>query len=95
LKPTLIIGEPGGMQWTEYEFGPYALTLVARPECSTLAQTVAPWRWKWKTLTPPSHICARTRKVPRRANAHTCLPHGDVFDPDGNTWHSQAEGEIS
>jgi len=49
LKPTLIIGEPGGMQWTEYEFGPYALTLGCAPGMFNPSQTVAPWRWKWKT----------------------------------------------
>ena len=31
LKPTMIIGEPGGMQWTEYEFGPHALSLGCAP----------------------------------------------------------------
>jgi predicted enzyme related to lactoylglutathione lyase len=31
LKPTMIVGEPGGMQWTEYEFGPYALSLGCAP----------------------------------------------------------------
>src|SRR5688572_23912074 len=29
LKPTMVVGEPGGMQWTEYEIGPGALALGA------------------------------------------------------------------
>jgi len=31
LKPTLIIGEPGGMQWTEYEFGQHCLSIGCAP----------------------------------------------------------------
>ena len=27
LKPTMIVGEPGGMQWTEYDIGPGTLAL--------------------------------------------------------------------
>jgi predicted enzyme related to lactoylglutathione lyase len=29
LKPTLIVGEAGGMQWTEYDIGPGTLSLGA------------------------------------------------------------------
>ena len=29
LKPTMIVGEPGGMQWTEYDIGPGTLALGA------------------------------------------------------------------
>ena len=31
LKPTLIIGEAGGMQWTEYEFGPHCVSIGCAP----------------------------------------------------------------
>ncbi len=27
LKPTMVFGEPGGMQWTEYDIGPATLAL--------------------------------------------------------------------
>ena len=27
LKPTVVFGEPGGMQWTEYDIGPGTLAL--------------------------------------------------------------------
>ena len=29
LKPTMAVGEPGGMQWTEYDIGPSTLSLGA------------------------------------------------------------------
>jgi predicted enzyme related to lactoylglutathione lyase len=29
LKPTLVVGETGGMQWTEYDIGPGTLALGA------------------------------------------------------------------
>ena len=29
LKPTMIVGEAGGMQWTEYDIGPGTLSLGA------------------------------------------------------------------
>ena len=29
LKPTLVFGEPGGMQWTEYDIGPGTLALAS------------------------------------------------------------------
>ncbi len=29
LKPTMQVGEPGGMQWTEYDIGPGTLSLGA------------------------------------------------------------------
>lgn len=29
LKPTMLVGEPGGMQWTEYDIGPGTLSLGA------------------------------------------------------------------
>ncbi len=29
LKPTMVVGETGGMQWTEYDIGPGALALGA------------------------------------------------------------------
>jgi predicted enzyme related to lactoylglutathione lyase len=29
LKPSMTVGEPGGMQWTEYEIGPATLALGA------------------------------------------------------------------
>jgi len=32
LKPAMTVGEPGGMQWTEYELGNGTLALGAGPE---------------------------------------------------------------
>jgi predicted enzyme related to lactoylglutathione lyase len=29
LRPTMVVGEPGGMQWTEYDIGPGTLALGA------------------------------------------------------------------
>lgn len=29
LKPTMVHGDPGGMQWTEYDIGPATLALCA------------------------------------------------------------------
>ncbi len=29
LKPTMVVGEPSGMQWTEYDIGPGTLALGA------------------------------------------------------------------
>jgi len=31
LKPTLLVGEPGGMQWTEYDIGTGTLSLGSAP----------------------------------------------------------------
>ena len=45
LKPTTI-KDSGHGQWTEYEFGPYALAIGS----------AAPPRWRSKTSTRPSRI---------------------------------------
>jgi len=31
LKPTMIVGEPGGMQWTEYDIGAGTLSIGSAP----------------------------------------------------------------
>jgi predicted enzyme related to lactoylglutathione lyase len=31
LKPTMVVGEAGGMQWTEYDIGPGTLAIGAGP----------------------------------------------------------------
>jgi predicted enzyme related to lactoylglutathione lyase len=86
LKPTMAHGEPGGMQWTEYDLGNGTLSLgCGAPD--------------WK---PTSQSCSVTLEVEDFAQAITHLKaHGVkfkmepfptpvcemafIFDPEGNT----------
>ena len=54
LKPTIVTDTEHG-QWTEYEFGPYALASVARQLSNPVRTAVAP-RSKWRILMRPSRI---------------------------------------
>jgi catechol 2,3-dioxygenase-like lactoylglutathione lyase family enzyme len=53
LQPTTVTDTEHG-QWTEYEFGPYVLTLGCAPGFKP--SPGAALRSKWRISTPPSRI---------------------------------------
>ena len=85
LKPTMVFGEPGGMQWTDYDIGAGTLALgsapgwKASPDGCTVAFEVAGFDAAIAKL--------REHKVVFRIEpmASPVCQMAMIHDPDGNT----------
>ena len=86
LKPTMLVGEPGGMQWTEYDIGSGTLALGAgapdwnpRPDGASVGLEVVDFDGAIAHL--------RDHKVKFRMEPFPTpvCKMAFIFDPDGNT----------
>lgn len=53
LKPTMMVGEPGGMQWTEYDVGNGTLSIGAGRRIGSPRRPAAWSAWKSKISRRP------------------------------------------
>ena len=86
LKPTMVVGETGGMQWTEYDIGPGTLSLGAgvpdwkpRSDGCSVGLEVEDFDAAIAHLRA-SHVKFRTEPFP----TPVCRM-AFISDPDGNT----------
>jgi predicted enzyme related to lactoylglutathione lyase len=86
LKPTLQVGQPGGMQWTEYDIGPGTLALGAgapdwqpRPDGCSVGLEVEDFD------AAIAHLRERKVKFRMEPIPTPVCRMAFISDPDGNT----------
>lgn len=86
LKPTLLHGEPGGMQWAEYDIGPGTLSLGAGvPDWLPTAQGCSVTLEVEDFDAAVAQLKSNNVKFKMEPFPTPVCRMAFIFDPDGNT----------
>ncbi len=86
LKPTMVFGEPGGMQWTEYDIGPGTLSLgCGAPDWKPLADGCSVALEVEDFDAAIAHLRANKVKFRMEPFPTPVCRMAMISDPDGNT----------
>ena len=85
LKPTMIVGEPGGMQWTEYDIGSGTLSLGAgAPDWKPTATGCSVGLEMEDFDAAIAHLKANGVKFKMEAFPTPVCTMAFIYDPEGN-----------
>ena len=86
LKPTMVVGEAGGMQWTEYDIGPGTLSLGAgAPDWTPRADGCSVGLEMEDFDAAIAHLRANNVKFKMEPFPTPVCRMAFISDPDGNT----------
>jgi predicted enzyme related to lactoylglutathione lyase len=86
LKPTVIVGEAGGMQWTEYDIGPGTLSLgCGAPDWQPRSDGCSVGLEMEDFDAAIAHLKQHNTRFRMEATQTPVCRMAMVFDPDGNT----------
>jgi predicted enzyme related to lactoylglutathione lyase len=86
LKPTMQVGEPGGMQWVEYDIGPGTLSLGAgAPDWKPRSDGCSVGLEVEDFDAAIAHLRARNAKFHMEPFTTPVCRMAFIRDPDGNT----------
>lgn len=86
LKPTMLVGEAGGMQWTEYDIGPGTLALGAgAPDWKPRSDGASVGLEVEDFDAAIAHLRARNVKFKMEPFPTPVCKMAFISDPDGNT----------
>ncbi len=86
LKPTMVFGEPGGMQWTEYDIGPGTLSLgYGAPDWKPRADGCSVGLEVEDFDAAVAHLKASGVKFKMESFSTSVCRMALIFDTEGNT----------